>query len=479
MKRKIDNCFCGVLDLLETRNDSHFSVNGNIVTILPLTEEARQKVHELSYNDGSNEKEHWIYGYTEDNCAIAILQTTHLRGGFSSRVDLSAAKFCSPLIVKGANLSIADVKSFNVIEFYGGIMDKLHSPDQAIEERDGFIKYNDPENYTSEYEVVLDKIRFRVVYTIKVPNYKKAGEVPDLKNEIHSVLRLEFETPQSLETIQTYYGYAMNLFQFCSGRLNVHAEVRLYKNGYTNPIFVKLIDGFLDYADDIINFTHIIRLNFLGEKFPDLFQLLNTEKDKKNDKGNGCKRDQPYLLFLPSKNGNVGKVLYTDVNDLCIAFEREYSKWEDKASMEKREAAGKLTEELMKVIDSAEDCPDDVKTKARNILNTQLKAFSPSLKEKILWFYKRYGKELRTLTEIEDHVKLGIAKAYSDKEFQKMITKFIEIRNKAAHAGIKWNGGEEIFVHLKILVYYSVLERTGFLVDEISCLLSWLFGWQF
>lgn len=99
MNRGIANCFCGVLDLLESGNgfDSHFSVDGNVVTIMPLTEEAYRKVYELSFSDGSNEKDHWIYGYAEDNSAIAILQKTYLRKGFSTGIDLSAAKVFSPL----------------------------------------------------------------------------------------------------------------------------------------------------------------------------------------------------------------------------------------------------------------------------------------------------------------------------------------------------------------------------------------------
>lgn len=471
MNRGIANCFCGVLDLLESGNgfDSHFSVDGNVVTIMPLTEEAYHKVYELSFSDGSNEKDHWIYGYAEDNSAIAILQKTYLRKGFSTGIDLSAAKVFSPLIIKASKPGITNIKTFDVIEFYGGIMDKLHTPALAIESdfNSGLIKYKDSTRYTSEYEVTLDEIHFRIVYTIKTTNSIETGEVPDLRNSTHSVLRFEFDSPQLLDVIQKYYSYAMNLFQFCTGRLNVHTEIRLYKKQSDVPIFVKLIDGFPNFADDVINFTQVIRLNFLGEKLPNLFQLLNDEDE------------MPYLLFLPSRNENANKILYTDVNDLCVAFEREYIKQENEISEDKKNAARELSEKLTKDIDSVENCPDDVKRKAKNILNAQLKAFSPSLKEKILFFYEKYSKELKSITEIENHDEYGIAKFYTDDDFKKMIGKFIEIRNRASHAGVQWNGGEKIFLHLKILVYYSVLERAGFSVKEISMMLSWLYGWQF
>ena len=56
-----------------------------------------------------------------------------------------------------------------MIEFYGGIMDKLHTHVLAIESdfNSGLIKYKDLDRYTSEYEVTRDEIHFRVVYTIK------------------------------------------------------------------------------------------------------------------------------------------------------------------------------------------------------------------------------------------------------------------------------------------------------------------------
>lgn len=471
LTKGIANCFCGVLDLLESGSDfdSHFTVDGNVVTIMPLTKEAYHKVYELSYNDGSNEKDHWIYGYAEDNSAIAILQKTYLRLGFSTGVDLSAAKFFSPLIIKGSKSYITSVKTFDVIEFYGGVMDKLHTPGLAIESDcdSGLIKYRDSTIYTSEHEITLDDVHMRVVNTIKTLISIETGEIPDLKNSIHSALRFEFDSPQSLDTIQKYYSYAMNLFQFCTGRLNVHTEIRLFKRQFNDPIFVNLIDGFPDYADDVINFTQVIRLNFLGEKLPNLLRLLNNEDE------------MPYLLFLPSRNGNANKVLYTDVNDLCVAFEREYAKMKNEVSEDKKKAARELAEKLTKDIDSVENCPDDVKEKAKNILNSQLKAFSPSLKEKIIFFYEKYAAELRTIVEIKDHDKLGICEFYTDSDFKKMIGKFIEIRNRASHAGVQWNGGEKIFTHLKMLVYYSVLERAGFSVKDISMMLSWLFGWQF
>lgn len=475
MIKEIKDNFCGVLNILNTQPgafDSHFTVSGNLVTIIPLTDEARKEIHKLSYNDGSNEKEHWIYGYSDANTAIAILQKSHMQTGFSSGIDLNAGYFKTPLIVHGSSSQITDVSHFEIIEFYGGIMDVLHVPGMAIERNleDKKITYANPEKYTSRYKVTLDGKSFDVVITIKV-SFPLEITVPDLRNEIHSVLRFEFDSPQPLSEIQRYYRYALNLFQFCSARLNVGMDIRLYQLSRSNPIYVKLNDGFSDYANDTLNFTQVIRLGFLDDKFSRLFQLLNDEQKK------------PYLLFLPSTNKYINRILYTDANDLCVSFEREYSKQNKKNSKEVVEEAKKLTDKLLNVIkEYSGDNPEAikaVKSKAENILNSQLVNFSPSLREKICYFYSRYASEAKSITQLQGHDELGITKFYSDEEFENKIRQFIQIRNKASHAGIIWNGGEEIFIHLKLLVYYSILERAGFPIEKISCMLSWLYGRNF
>ena len=182
---------------------------------------------------------------------------------------------------------------------------------------------------------------------------------------------------------------------------------------------------------------------------------------------------------MPQRNKYINSITYTNVSDLCVAFEREYSLLETDSKKKEVEAAKSLTEELLKVIDDTTDCPNSVKIKAKSILNSQLKSFSPSLKEKIISIYERFEKNAKPITEQKDHDIYGISKFYSKKEFEDKISKFKGIRNKASHAGIIWNDGAEIFSHLKLFVYFSILNRTGFSPEESSVMLSWLFGREF
>lgn len=265
--------------------------------------------------------------------------------------------------------------------------------------------------------------------------------VSDLRNSVHAILRFNFKKEQQLCNLEKYYSYAMNIFQVCTGRLNVRSEIRLYKNIISEPIFVKRIYAFDDYLNDVLNFKKVIRLDFLDEKLTVLARILNEKKT------------QPYLLFLPQRNKYINSITYTNVTDLCVAFEREYTLLERDSKEKEVEAAKALTKELLKVIDSTIDCPDTVKIKAKNILNSQLKSFSPSLKEKIVVFYKKFKKHVKQIIEQEGCDLYGISKIYSEEEFKKKLSKFIDIRNKASHDGVIWNDGVEIFSHLKFLIY--------------------------
>ena len=135
-----------------------------------------------------------------------------------------------------------------------------------------------------------------------------------------------------------------------------------------------------------------------------------------------------------------------------------------------------MTEVLIEVIDKWEDCPEIVKNKARAILNSQLKDFTPSLKEKITYICELYHEHVMPLTEQPGHDSLGISTFYSSEEYQKKIAKFVKIRNSASHSKITWNDGVDIFYHLKLYIYFSILTRTGIPPQSITAMLSLMFG---
>lgn len=465
-----------MLDLQGIRNgqcDAFFNMQNNIVTIIPLTDECRKHAHILSYNDGTNEKDNWIYGVSEDGCSIAFLQKTHLHSSLSSPVNMGTSKFYTPIIIKSSYPDNKDLSAFDAIEFRGGIVDLLHNPDLAVRDdyKNNCIVFNDRSEYTYSFEADVAGERFQITYSIDVSDVcLEVGKVPDLRNAIHSIVRFDFEEKKPLEDIEKYYSYAMNLFQFCSGQLNVGFEIRLYQKEFYNgerianpsPILVEFIDGFEDYANDKLDITKVICFRCLGEKISVLFKELN-ENDTK-----------PYLMFLPQSNKNYSSILYTQVSDICVAFQREFElkKTADNKVVDSSTEIYNFCEYLVRKIDET-DYSDDLKNRAKGIVG-QLKR--PSPKMVIMDFYFLYEKGLKQITESIEHVKFDIFKSYTPEVFKQKVSHFVDIRNKGVYVGILWNDGIEIFFHLKILIYFNILKRSSYYMEESLPLINCLFG---
>ena len=181
---------------------------------------------------------------------------------------------------------------------------------------------------------------------------------------------------------------------------------------------------------------------------------------------------------MPESNKNRFFVLYSQVSDICAAFQREFA-------LNKKEGRGvkiqsdcdedelqEFCKEFLDRIDQS-SYSKNLKNRAKGVIG-QLN--SSSLKMIIYSFYSLYKDSLKQITENEVHLNLGISKSISSDDFKQFISDFVDIRNKIAHVGILWNDGIKIYIHLKILIYFSVLNGSGFSIDEIICLISYLFG---
>ena len=503
--KEVQKDFSGLLRLDKPDTACQFAVVGHKVTILPTNTEAAERIKELSYNgvDNNRNTHFWFYGCSDAETRIAILLNSRVKQGFGTQ--LKAGYFMTPMIAQASETSIVDVSRIKVIDFYGGVADALLNPALAFGTPDdnGAIIYRDSNEYTKEFDAKLGNDRFKVIYTIDTPTKGELSlNVNDIKGTTHGVLRFVFEEVQPLDRIEEFYGYAMRIFQFCSGRLNVYTKIRYYGDKNNRAVLVKYVDGYSDYAENL-DPMRVVSFKMLGSRFIELFHLLNQ------------KHFEPYMEFLPIANKYVGIVSYTQVNDICVSFQKEYSRWtkiredeekkkqqqqsieldkennpaqriadaENDKSKESRidlkKAAEVLTDKLLTIVDEDEGIPEEVKKKAKNILNSQLKTYAPSLKEQIIHFYGVYKEPLKMLTEIDGHNILGISRFYTDEEFKKLIGKFVDIRNLASHAGIEWNGSEEIYTHLVILVYLSVLNRAGYTPNEAGCIITWMFQSMF
>ena len=480
MNKQIDNNFCGILQYNYGTevDDLFFHVVDDLVTLLPATEESKKRIinsvesvksKELKERDNTR----WLFGFAENGCSVAFFQPGDLNINFSFPIDLQPAKFRTPIILQSTTPSGIDLHTFNEIEFCGGIVDLLYFPSKAIEgcASDRTISFREPKHYTRRFSVNVNDVVFDVVFTVSFKDLvRELGKVPDLRRYIHSVLRFEFHSAQPIDTFETYYKYALRFFQFCVGRNNLDFNVKLYQRTEKQrfSILTKFVDGFDDYANDKLDCIHLIHFEDLKNKFPKLFSVLNE------------KAQQPNLLFLPKRNKDIGYVYYTNITDLCVSLDKEYNYIKSKLLDNNKKQAKALAKELNSYIDKS-NYPQNVKEKAKALNCGELANMQPSLKEKIIVLYDDFAVQLNEISNCNyhDHDNSTSIEKYSDEDFKRLIGKFVQIRNSAAHSGIIWNEGIEIYQHLQLLMYFCVLNRAGYTLEESKKVLLNIFKWRF
>ena len=476
MKREVAPNFNGKLNIKDQKNvhQAFFHVDKDLVTVIPCSLESQKAIYASTDSDTppKDEKDMWLYGVAEDGCSVAFYHPNDFSVRISAPRNLGTAQFHAPILLKSTSPIEMDLSSFDAIEFRGGILDVLHMTGKIVDEcySEKTIKFCSQDFFTKKFRVGIDGVDFEITYTISTHDFSfDTGKVPDLRNGIHSVLRFDFSEAQYIQKILIYYNYALNFLQFCAGQLNVGFEVRLYKKsvmGGEDTILTRIRDGFDDYAENCLDIMQVIRFDLLNEKFPKLFKLINEDATR------------PYLQFLTKRNKHIGYILYTDVPDICVALEQEYELSKNEL-MEGMKTEGKeLAKELTNVIENSNHS-DQVKNKAINLVNGKLPNLQPSLKEKINALLDEFFLPMKPISEPSMHVEYGITKSYTIDEMKSMIRKFIEMRNRVSHAGIVWNEGKEVFSHLHLLVYFNILKRSGYTIEESKCILRYMFGRKF
>lgn len=473
MDKEIKKNFSGILYFpMEDGNfPFFFHVNEAFVTLIPSTERYNDDYYKNLTKHMNNESEEgtWYYGYSESGQSVAFFNPTRLSFSVTCPVNLGTVRFHSPIMLQSYSISNVKLDTFDIIEFRGGIIDSLYMPSIAIDEKytENCIEFKEQESYTKTYKVNVEGEDFEIIYTINALAFiLETGKVPDLRKNIHSIVRFRFPTAQPVSKFEKYFTYALKFFQFCSGRINVSFDIRLYKTDtipFITTILTSIFDGFDDYANDTINFSQVINLPQLEDKLPRLFKLLNE------------KETEPYMLFLPQRNNNVGKINYTNVTDICVSLEREFDYIKNEIVKEDREQAKVLAKSLSKYIDG-NTCSDYVKQKAKNIINGNLPGLRPTLREKINSLYDDYSETVKWFSALRFRER---EKPLTKEDFKRMIHKFTDIRNSTSHAGIVWNEGINIYHHLELIVYLNVLKRAGYLPEESQKILISLFGRKF
>lgn len=415
-----------------------FSIIDHKVSLFPLNELTNDKCRKLQYTDTSSDNDSWMYGYS-DSHAIAILRRGTVPTTFSKTII-----FHSPMILRSSRCINCEIveHSFDAIEFVGGIIDILYPTQMAYRGNNKKFIIKERHEYTRIYTVQINGEELILEYSIKVKCHNER-QIPDY-SDTHSTITLRFNESKNFSEIEKYYSYVLTLCQFCSGCLNVGFDINVYSE--TDNIFysTSFSDSFDDHAETFLRTNDVINLTSIDCDIISLFKVIVEEKTK------------PHLLFLPKRNDEYGAIKYTDVTDMCVAIDREYRllRIPYLIDMDKINAISKDVIDFLK----SKSTDEEFINRVSGLLG-QMK--NPSLKSMICQLYENFFSCVDKITNngIEDE--LRTIKRYSKDEFFVLAGKFVDIRNKAAHKGIVWNEGIDIYHHLRLLIYLSVLDRSG------------------
>jgi hypothetical protein len=359
-------------------------------------------------------EEKYLFGVTENYGAFAIS---------ASRIKHDAMHypmvyyFGTPIIIKAKYSDGCDLSNFYGIEFYGGTVNKVFNPRQAIKQselsekiEDIGVSFNPNSDFSKEFEIEIDGQKARIIYIV----YRYI-HLAEQKNEdgsislgsLNSAVRIKFEAKQPLEMLRRYYIIFNDFLVFLAGRQNVDFDVKLLheqgtENSHISSCYFRRNNS--DFYDGKIYET--IQLNDLGDKFPVLFKLFTLE-------------NRVFLRFLP-ENNKLAKyiteyVTDADVLNICTAFDIAFGL-------------------------------DETKDKEKIVSGIKEAVFGKSGFAKKVWFLYHF------VADYAPNDKLN--------ETKQAIAEFVKLRNDITHNGIvSWGECGKFSINLIKVLYILTLLR--------------------
>ncbi len=445
MELKINENFSGRIKFRGC--ECFFTINGFIVKIFPINSSEFNKIYDYVQAEDYDYKQ-WIYGVDEceNNIAIYINQKPKLP--FMNEYIY----FSTPLIIKNTyNCENTDLSQFQEISFVGGTINIVHNPKIAIKSTKESIKFTDRDKYTAMYNLEIFGEGCQLLYSIK-SNRDDGNFVNNSLGNVESYISLRFDRPQGIDKILDCFTVIKELIAFCVRQYNV--EFKLLLDSQSSVC--KVQRDVEDYVK--LDFTRVIGIGLLGDMLPKLLRLLSEDISR------------PYLQFVPYRNRDIYFMSIANVRDICTSLEREYELHE--ITNKKIPEVSRLIKDLKKTVKGfKENNKDKLSERFYNLVNSTINYIDLPAKEQIMQLYRRYKEEI---TQLASRI-IGL-EIYTEEQFDERVQSFVKLRNEAAHSGqISFEKQAEIYYYLILIVYFSVLERVGFSVQESKNILSHMF----
>ena len=438
-----------------------------------------------------------IYGTTSHGKNIILIRTGS--NGFTmGGNDGYESTFYTKYYLIGDEVYDKPRDSFKGLVFYSEAIDDVIPKVDATEFDCGLkaIKLKNPTEYIKEYRVEHDNNRFNIYLGINynlICSFKDGYEL----NNKYSYIKIVFDKEQRLTAYWIYHEYITNLLVFCLGHKDIKFKVKMldyitlprkiskikfrkrlvkrvekYYRLYKKQIFPVMDYNFcwssMQYKSPT-NLHHVILLKRLNKHFSQIFYLLSSKDIK------------PVLDFLPEDVQMRGKIKPIDIGLICAALEREFSFYEaDTVNVEPSyyEEARRLSKKLKYEVNSFE-VSDIIKAKAYQLISS-LRHMVFSLTEKAVFLMKRFETVVYRLTHKNSQLSSDmLSSEFKDiNEFKKKFINFQKMRNSGSHGIFVWDDSFKIYIYLVIVIYVSILYRSGYNDEEIIDILGGFFGYQ-
>lgn len=487
---RMEDAFSGNLEIWGL--NCSFEYNHGLLTIRPYNITAESFVTKCRECGGNYDKLGWVFGKLHEKERDVAFFLAERQGPLCySKKTLTLAvdivQYTYNFIGLDGNYlyNKKDLHGFTAIDFAGKAVDAIYNPKFAVDQDhcdDHTIRWKPIETCTKKFDSEVNGHKCKLIFSIVVDREDNEFETISL-GTVHAIVRIGFSERQSLSMIEPCWQAICTFLSFCLGRHNV---TNLQIGLWDEEVSLKM-DGFFGDIDCVINTDkeddirliyptfRRFQVNYFGEKTGSLFQLIN-DHDRK-----------PFLGFLPRSNTDY-TIDRNKIRDLCTAYEVEYdclykyvsgnSKNPFNSNLLNPSICTLVKQLQMHVKQFRKDHPDEIDDNENSYIQSSLSVISWPLKKKITCIYNRYkhiinshAADLQVYT-VEHRINV------SEKATESDIGWIVRTRNSVTHS-IGYTDNiipNMIYNRLTIVLFCSLLERTGYSIEEISQIINSYFA---
>jgi hypothetical protein len=441
--------------------------DGYSLKIIPKTEEIEVLKGKCKEWGNNFDTLGWLYGVDNNGYDVAFglykqqSPVTCYEGALTFVVDIVQQT------LNGEHYERKDLKGFTSIDFTGNAVAAIFNPKTAIdrENKDRHrIIWLPVEKYAKAYATELNGKRCNLIFTVIIDRQDLTIDNIDL-GKMHSVIRLEFEERQDLLMIEPCWQAVCTLLSFCVGQYNVaDLRVGLWDEkrkvniaGFESPIYCRINNDKVKSVEVQHPAYYRFQADYLGDKMGRLFKVLND------------KNTMPILSFLPKNNYDIF-IDRNKIRDLCTALEVEYKYGEGVTPDPQVVSLVNALKSAVTKFRATNPRVFDDEERFYSYVFGALEHIRLPAATKLWHVYCKYSET------IAKEIKWGAMTPFNCSETQtkKDIGWIVRIRNDITHSS-EFTEAEipnAIYARLRLAVYCSILERSGYPLEEIANIMN-------